>query len=698
MAPVVTPQILQAESSPAILPSSTVEANVTASDRHSDRRGDYRDGHMAASGSSEPARAVGLPQSILFPSSQPGPYLPPQVLPEQNPVLEQQVRHPGGADNGQAPVAESTFVEDQTQPNVMGQDLAGQGTAMNEAQAGRASDISAGLDDIMGEALAELDPQSLGVLSNAESGLSYEMWQGSDSEQIVKLLTKLPYFREGGSPRLQSLQRRLLLTAARPPVQGPLSEQDLLGPSLDKVKPALAQQNMLKARLEQLQRQGALYDHLRFLDLLSPEDVHITSAVEAYLLGGRYKEACTFAHIMLEQESDPYWMKVVAFCRVMEGHNAGAALAIDVLREQGVEDDVFFDLLQMLIRGETSPDLAYLASYNQLDALSYAMMRVLGQAPPKELWPLMSPQMHTAMATHPVLSAEERLPLAFEAYKAGHIGPDIMRGLLMVPQFTPIQLETAGATAEIDMGVRNEALLYQAALQRADDLSRLQLLRPMSARAQQAGHLALMAPLYKEIVQAIAPATDVAGQAGLIVRLLLLSEAADEAVSWYNLVRQNAYSGDIRATKGLLDIWPLLLVALDHPEVAWSTEILELWWNSLLVLSPQERAARATLFYVICEALGKEVPEAAWQKLAGTASVTNNGQSSSYATWRGLMQAAQRGRQGELVLYSLLTLGEKGVASATPAVISTIVRALREAGLEEDARALALEVLVSRGF
>jgi hypothetical protein len=70
----------------------------------------------------------------------------------------------------------------------------------------------------------------------------------------------------------------------------------------------------------------------------------------------------------------------------------------------------------------------------------------------------------------------------------------------------------------------------------------------------------------------------------------------------------------------------------------------------------------------------------------------------SPALWHGLRDAAANGRLGETVLLSLIALSEGGVAETNLLSLSAVIESLREVGLREESRKLALEAAVTHGL
>ena len=66
--------------------------------------------------------------------------------------------------------------------------------------------------------------------------------------------------------------------------------------------------------------------------------------------------------------------------------------------------------------------------------------------------------------------------------------------------------------------------------------------------------------------------------------------------------------------------------------------------------------------------------------------------------WFLLEGAASQARIGETVLLSLVILGDAGPARVEPMIAHRVLKALRNIGLNDEARALALETVVAAGL
>lgn len=71
---------------------------------------------------------------------------------------------------------------------------------------------------------------------------------------------------------------------------------------------------------------------------------------------------------------------------------------------------------------------------------------------------------------------------------------------------------------------------------------------------------------------------------------------------------------------------------------------------------------------------------------------------SSHALEVNLIASAQNRRRGETVALALQALGKDGPSGASTTTLVAVTTALKAVGFEEEARNLAIEVLVAKGF
>ncbi|MFQ5533898.1 MAG: hypothetical protein ACE5EM_03640 [Sphingomonadales bacterium] len=598
-----------------------------------------------------PPAATGAPVSIVPALQKPGPYLVPPPADE--------VAMPGATDTVQ------TDAEDGSA-----------GIGISEFE------VIDGEDAVAVVPLETIDPATVGLLDQQNGGFGADMWAGTSRSLVERLLPRLP--AEVSSPVLQSLRRRLLLSAASVP-QGEASGPGLLG-----------------LRLERLSAAGDLPGLVGILERIGPEvrdDVVSRARADVLLLSGDLAGACGEARAGVRRSDEAYWLKVSAFCRLLDGDSAGASLAIELLIEEDVDDPLFFMLMEHLMAGqaEATAEPLEIGTLVTLSPLDLGMLRASRQAVPLGAIVSAPALILRAIAASPGTPVNTRLQAADAAAGIGAVDGAVLSGIFAAFDFTEGERDNALVIAEADVGAKADALLFQMALEKSDPQEQARMLNAAGRLARRTGNYPLMARVNLAAAKAISPSPELIWSAAEISRLLLLAGEIDRVFEWYRVVRARAAEGDLDATKALLDMWPLFQIADPAGTLPWSEQILGLWWQGQSVLPAQERLERGRLLFALLEGLGQEIPGDFWAQLLDGPLAEAAG-TPNMAVWRGMVAAAGHGRRAETVLLVLLALADDGITKASPTVLGSAVASLRAVGLEADARALALEAAVVRGL
>ena len=127
-------------------------------------------------------------------------------------------------------------------------------------------------------------------------------------------------------------------------------------------------------------------------------------------------------------------------------------------------------------------------------------------------------------------------------------------------------------------------------------------------------------------------------------------------------------------------------------EAGWTAEALA---ERIAATKDGPRKDHAILEYAVLGALGAARTEGAY-RASLTGPLAPFGAVPSPAVLEGLSAAAANGRTAETLLFVIAALGEDGLRSAHPATLVSVLGALRRAGFEPEARALAAEALAVR--
>ncbi|PCI52023.1 MAG: hypothetical protein COB49_00200 [Alphaproteobacteria bacterium] len=597
--------------------------------------------------------ASGLPRSILFPAGEPGPYIPPE-----DPVGKT------NADDGNRGITD----DEQTQ------------SAPDRA-----------VLEVETLELVITVPAEKGLMSAEEGGFPATLWRGSYRGRIEQLLSVLSVPTR--SPVMESLTKRLLLSAVAVPGEKP-SEA---GPQVATAQDLL---RFLSLRIQKISETGDLKTLVSFLNLL-PQDSYAGSreTSDLMLMAGDISSACGLARQeMNKDQTDYYWLKLLAYCQAMEGNTEGAALTTELLMEQGNTDFIFYDLVNKLSPDVKDGDMenSFSSGLDHLDPMTYSLLSVLEQPIEARMFADAPALVLYALSGNSNLQKEDRLMAAAQSYRQATFPVDRIIPLYSNINFSEDEYGNAIVIARVDDTVMGDVLLYQSAAKQINDVQKAEILKAIWNRAAPLRDMPRAALLNARTVRSLEPSEDLLFHAHHITRALMLAGNNRKARAWYDFVRTAAFTGHVDATRALVDIWPLMVVSGQGNDIPWSKEILDLWWNGQMVLSPNRRKEKASLFYSVVEALGYTVPESMWQELIGPLAQENS-HPIPVAIWRDLIRAVEGKRQGETILLCLLA-SEGGAAGLDPTGASAVIRALRSVGLDREARGLALEILTSNGF
>ncbi len=523
--------------------------------------------------------------------------------------------------------------------------------------------------------LQALDPSSVGLIDANNGGFPRTMWAGTDLALVTRLLPRLSASET--SPVMQSLLRRLLLTAADVP-QGKSDGPTLLGLRIDRL--AAAGDTESVAQL------------LKLAPQFSSDPILRLTETESLWLTGDHENACARAKEMVRQDSDTFWLKAMTFCRMLEGKQPAALMSLAMLREQGDRDDGFYALMDRLTGAEAAP----IDSLSSPSPLHIAMLRAARQQVPGDAASGAGPAVLKALATSANAPLELRLEAAERAEAMGVLPVETLAQIYASIPFNSDELANAVTIAEQSPGARANALLYQVSQVHEVPAARAEALRAAWRIGRDAGRYFTAVRVTLPAVRALTPSPELTFAASEIGRALLVGGQVGEVVPWYELARQQAIANDPDAARAALDLWALLQIGDPQGTVPWDPGFVRRWWQGLSTLPDDQRSENAEVLLTLLTALGYQIDAGDWEPLFDRISETTT--MPSPALWHGLRNASGEGRLGETVLLSLTALEEGGISQTNLLSLAAIIESLREAGLREDARRLALEAAVTHGL
>jgi len=513
--------------------------------------------------------------------------------------------------------------------------------------------------------LAAIDTAAVGTLDPADGGFPPSMWRGTPRARVEKLLPGVPVATP--SPIMNNLVRRLLLSRVEVP-EGPSSVQSLLA-----------------LRVERLMSAGRPIDVVQLIGrsaAASDNPAVARARTDALILSGDLPAACAAAEIMVRDSDDPYWLKAATLCRAKAGDIAGAALAVELFHEQGEADPDFVSLSAALLGGNTDVQ----AKISQLNALRFGMLRALeiGVSPEQEA--SAPPAILQALAIDQTLDLDRRLALANRAGRIGALTGDELGRIYGGVAFAPDDVPQAIDRAKTEPGPRSSALLFQLAVGGQDKDQRLQALQTLWRVADKAGTHQIVAAASSKLSKDLEPQAELSWFAADAVRALLAAGDLVQAMSWYEVLSDEAQ----------IRMWPLLAAADANGVVPLPADAAYLWLKTLADLTDDQKRGHAARVFTLIEALGRPVSGDLWQE--ALRDHTESAEFPGLALLPLLDRAQAQGRLGEAIIYSLKALAPAGPAKSHPMVLAPVIRALTGAGLDEDARRVAVEALLGTGL
>lgn len=618
------------------------------------------------------------PQPLIVPENQPAPNL--QSTPIINPPTA-----PAGAPRRLVPSSAPTVLSPASKAPVMPNDLRK-------------------TTGIQVDGLTRIDSDSLGALREQDGGLGPDMWQGMTRTQAVELINNLPL--NTGSKTLRKLKTRLLLSRAKAPVAAAENTPSLLS-----------------ARAQALMSMGDI-ENAELLLSVSPNQGRPEGldAVDAsiQLLNFDNARACGLARNNQQHAAEDFWQKMLIYCDALDGKAESVSFGLSLLRETSGDDPAMGLLSDSVLTG-TPITLETITNPN---AFHLALSRAAKSELPADVVATDNALVIYGATTAPNLALGIRIEAAEKGVAAGIVDPRNLRGLYTQVTYADTDLDNALSRAAEIGGQAARALLYQAAARQNIPVARGEIIISAIETAREDDRYGPVIEAFKPLIDRIPPSPEMSWFALTAVRGYLTLGDRVGTEKWMALLRASA------------TINPDALLALDRVRpLAWvlgvgaervNLDVMLTAWRQSLQERPELVPTQA-LMNAIVMALGAELPKSAWDGSMKTAqSTVNMPPASEWLQFRDVMLRwntmvktdADRRRSlavasgviptsandvqafgvAEPVIRTLNVMGDVDRGPRSTHVIYESISALRQIGLINDARQLAVETLISAGL
>ena len=564
------------------------------------------------------------------------------------------------------------------------------------------------------DTLKIINPDTAGVLSAQEGGFGVGMWNGTSRRMLATMMKRLPVNIK--SKAMRDLTRRLLLSTAVLP-------EGMAGDG-----------SYIARRVGLLSSMGDTLSVNQLLDA-TPGRSQIEELVryeaDARFLANDNARACSLAARQISIESSAYWQKAFIFCQALAGEHDKAALGVSLLQDVGDGDEAFYSLVEALAGNPTK-----IESLPDPTPMHLSIARVTKTQLPNDVVASSRPGVLRTIAISPNASVEIRLEAAERAEISGALEVDTLRQLYTSVPFSEQDLANPLSKAEAESGPLSRALLYRTSLIETIPITQAEAVAKALSLGRQGGRYISIVRVFMPVLERISPSAELAWFAPEVIRAFLAGGEAASAAPWFSLLRANAQHND-ESAQALMSLLPVARLAGSSETLDWAPNHLANWWEQ--TKKDEGASDKAALLYSLLDALGEDVPREAWYALLNgpqritiamphpvlwhslneatkTARLAQEEPLEAYSSIQEVasseVQTAQvviveptvilkpnaPARIGEIVLLSLIALGEGGPAEAEPIVLSKVIESLSVVGLEDEVRALAIEAAVAAGL
>lgn len=504
------------------------------------------------------------------------------------------------------------------------------------------------------------------VMAADGSGVPFELWRGVDMAAFGKLISEIEI--PPRSAALHSLWKRLITSDVTPPA----------GES--------SNVRFASLRLEALYRSGLAGEaSAEFAKAPRGSDPLLDMlAARNELANANREKACEIAGKGLALKGDvPKQVKAEAvllngYCAAAAGDTAGAGLAAELAREEGQSATPGLAALDALSIG-AKPKIAL---NDRISLVDYRLLEIASSAPGAAVLEKAEPALLVALTNDSATEPALRLAAAESAARLNAISPDALAA---------IYAATGGAaTADALLsaaqpgGPERRAALFKAAEAERTPMKKTRLMRALVDDGRRNGLAFQTMQMLARAASQIKPEQELSWFTETAAEIGLAAGNYGMTRAWVALSGPNSANGQgFGHWLALADIAD----AAEQPRGAHLGELEALALRSRFTPDALHRLA------TVLDALDYVVPIPLWEAASRTPQPAS-GHLPATGVLSALQDAAKKKEFGRTVLLAMQALGPNGAEGAHMISLGDSIRALKRAGLEPDARRLALEALL----
>ncbi len=497
-----------------------------------------------------------------------------------------------------------------------------------------------------------------------QTGLPSEAWQGLDLAAIERLLAKLDI--PPRSPAVQALWRRLITAAGGS------------DPRFDLV------------RADALYRSGLLEDAAGLLAkdpaAMTSDAIRAATAARIEIGLGHTDTGCELAKTLLSRRADlprPLLgdaLLMTGYCAAVKRSDpAASGLTAELAREEKIEQPAAIAILDMLAGGQKTP----ISGLKTVTLLQYRTLALGPGIDRKDTLEHGEPALLLSLAQDTGAEPSLRLAAGEAAARLNALPPSALAEIyrsLGAPAAAEALLTTRADKAD---PAGHRASLFKAAEAERTPLKKVRLIRALLDDSKRNGLYLQALDMLSNSADSIQPVPEIGWFAETGIEIGLASGKLDRARQWSMLGGSVPGDGGLRHWNAIIDLADPALKAERGRSLA-SVEDLATRGR----LSPELVHRLAT----VLDANDINVPIPLWDA-ASKVPQPANGFLPETGVLSELQDASKKKEFARTVLLVMRALGPSGSEGAHMIALGDSIRALRRAGLDNDARRLSFEAL-----
>ena len=427
---------------------------------------------------------------------------------------------------------------------------------------------------------------------------------------------------------------------------------------------------------------------------------------QASLYRGDLATACDLAEKARRRRDDAFWLKVAVMCAAANSDRASVDFQLGILEETEAVSPAFYALSDMLlIEAEIgSSGDRVLGSALALDSLSVAMARLAKARITQVDLVSASPLALQAALVLPGLDGIAREEVSEAALKQVMVDPVRMAADARSRVLADGRKATLFVDAETDPSfVVDFDLLTLLSASAEAELDRRSALEALWRRSGPQTRMNL-APVLVDLAADL----PVTGEASDVVRVRAALAAGNgfEANRYFAALRTVGQLDRPETAAALVEVAPLMALFAEDADLALSADLLARWADA--GQPTRDKALKAALLLSVAEGLGFIVTEESWVRVGslvrlseqtqGALAVSISQVAAPLVPWRKLVKARLEADKPALYAAAMELLTPDHPLRLSPAMVGSVIAALRESGDAEAARLLALDLLIRAGI